>query len=91
MSRHHQRAPSRAWNRVRAAVLERDDFRCQNDGCTRTATEVHHRVPLHRGGAMFDESNLVSLCRDHHRELHDTRTPEQVEWDRFLREATCSI
>lgn len=86
MSRHHHRASSHVWGRVRAAVLDRDDYRCQTDGCQRTATEVHHRVPVAQGGAMFDETNLVSLCRDCHRVAHDRRTPEQVEWDRYLQE-----
>jgi 5-methylcytosine-specific restriction endonuclease McrA len=67
-------------------VLERDDYRCLSAGCPRTATEVHHRVPVAQGGAMFDAANLVSLCRDCHRAAHDTRTPAQVEWDHYLRE-----
>ncbi|MYK89162.1 MAG: HNH endonuclease [Acidobacteria bacterium] len=86
MSRHHQRAPSRAWRRVRAAVLERDDYRCQTPDCPATATEVHHVLPVHRGGAMFDASNLVSLCRPCHRRLHDSRTPAQIEWDEYVRD-----
>ena len=58
MSRHHQRAPSRAWRRLRAAILERDDYRCK---CGRTATKVHHVVPAGRGGAYWDPANLFDI------------------------------
>lgn len=86
MSRHHQRASSRAWRRLRAAVLERDDYRCQTPDCPATATEVHHVVPVAQGGAMFDVANLVSLCRACHLDKHDSRSPAVREWDDYLRE-----
>lgn len=34
--------------------------------CTTQATEVDHVVPLEQGGAVFDWSNLQSLCQDCH-------------------------
>ena len=30
------------WKRLRAQVLDRADFTCQNQGCGEPATEVHH-------------------------------------------------
>lgn len=67
------------WRRLRHAVLERDPFcaDCALAGVTRSATEVHHVVPVEtvRGrGAMerlcFDTGNLVGLCHDCHRRRH---------------------
>lgn len=47
--------------RIRRAILERDKFQCQH--CfTRDSLEVHHIVPLVRGGSN-DLSNLLTLCR----------------------------
>ena len=83
MSRHHQADRSR-WRRVRQAVLERNDWRCER--CPATAAEVHHVIPVARGGAMYDPRNLESLCRTCHLESHDRRTPDQVEWDRYVTE-----
>lgn len=85
MSRHHQRAPSREWMRVRAAVLEAADFRCAE--CPATATEVHHRVPVSRGGKYFDVDNQVPLCAECHRKKHRRpRDPEMKKWDVYARE-----
>ena len=85
MSRHHQRASSRAWRRLRAAVLDRDDYRCRK--CrVRTAEQVHHLVPVARDGAYWDPENLIAVCRPCHRALHDTRTAAQREWDAYLEE-----
>ena len=55
----------RAWKPIRKQVLERDRQRCQigAPGCTGTATHVDHIVPLSRGGARFDPSNLRAACQ----------------------------
>jgi 5-methylcytosine-specific restriction endonuclease McrA len=54
-----------AWQRVRRAVLERDEFRCQlrRPGCTLDATEVDHIVSVADGGAWYDPENLRAACR----------------------------
>ena len=71
----------RNWNRIRAAILKRDGFRCTwfTDGvrCSARATDVDHIVPAHRGGG-DDPDNLRSLCKWHHdrktgREAHAAR------------------
>ena len=84
--RHPSRTDSARWARVRAAVFDRDDYTCTEDGCSRTAVQMHHVVPVYRGGAEFDADNLVSLCVDHHREKHDKRPAAVREWDDYVRE-----
>ena len=50
---------TRRWRTVRDAVLRRDDHRCASCGAGRSL-EVHHRVPVARGGS-DRAANLVSL------------------------------
>ncbi len=52
---------TRAWRRVRAAVLARDHHRCRLNlnGCTGTATQVHHIAGKDAGD---DPANLISAC-----------------------------
>lgn len=38
--RHHQRASSRAWGLLRAAVLERDDWTCRSAGSERRRKSI---------------------------------------------------
>ena len=52
-------------NRIRPAVLERDNYTCIEPGCGAPATEVDHIVPKHKGGT-DDPANLQSVCRRHH-------------------------
>ena len=49
-----------AWTLVRLRVLERDRHTCHY--CGRAATSVDHIIPLSRGGARLDPSNLVAAC-----------------------------
>lgn len=57
-----------AWTRTRAAVLARDSYACRigGPGCTTTATEVDHLVPLSAGGT-DDPGNLRAVCAVCHR------------------------
>ena len=50
---------TRAWRRLRAAVLARDGHRCH--WCGEPATHVDHLVPVSRGGE-DDPLNLVAAC-----------------------------
>lgn len=80
MSRHHKKISSRAWDRHRRQVLDRDGWRCQN--CGRAGLlEVHHPVPIAEGGDIFAMDNCVTLCRgchiDHHRRPVD---PQRQAW-----------
>ena len=58
----------RHWPLIRESVLRRDGHRCQvvlasGRKCLRSATEVDHII----AGDNHDESNLSSICSDHHR------------------------
>ena len=55
----------RKWARVRLVVLERDGWRCRTCGKA-GRLEVDHVTPLHEGGAVFDLSNLQTLCKRCH-------------------------
>jgi hypothetical protein len=46
------------------------DGGCRFPGCTNRRTDGHHVVPWSKGGATA-LSNLVSLCRRHHRFVHE--------------------
>lgn len=55
---------TRAWRTVRAAVLARDDYRCQmqtSAECVGTASTVHHTQPREVVGD--DPAYLISACK----------------------------
>ena len=54
-------SPTR-WRLVRQAVLNRDNYRCQECGRVARKPEVDHKVPLHRGGDAWSMDNLQTLC-----------------------------
>jgi 5-methylcytosine-specific restriction protein A len=56
---------SMAWQKARAAARRRDHERCTSCGSTESL-EVHHIVPLAKGGERFALSNLKTLCRECH-------------------------
>lgn len=58
----------RKWRRQRMLAIKRDNYMCQSCGATEEL-EVHHWEPYCIG---FDNSldNLVTLCRECHREMH---------------------
>jgi hypothetical protein len=67
-------------------VLERDRYRCQVHGCSRTASHAHH-IELRSRGGKDEMSNLISLCVAHHlRGVHKGRirvtgkAPDQLVW-----------
>jgi 5-methylcytosine-specific restriction endonuclease McrA len=63
---------SARWKALRLAVLIRDHFKCQRDGCGRICGRkgeavVDHRIPHHGDEALFfDETNLWTLCKPCH-------------------------
>lgn len=65
-----------AIGRGSRAVLRRDEFRCQYDGCNRKATTVDHVTPRCQGG-LSTWTNLVACCRECN-ERKGGRTPEQA-------------
>ena len=61
---------SKQWQDTRKAVLYRDHYKCRNCGATRYLT-VHHKTYSRFGHERL--SDLITLCRRCHREVH--RTP----------------
>jgi Domain of unknown function (DUF222)/HNH endonuclease len=61
------RKPSAA---LRRAVRERDGCRCRFPGCESRRTDAHHILYWSNGGET-KLANLVSLCKAHHRIVHD--------------------
>jgi 5-methylcytosine-specific restriction endonuclease McrA len=60
------------WEKARMRALVRDDFCCQHPGCDESRLrrlEVHHILPRINGG-QHELDNLLTLCRQHHAELH---------------------
>jgi 5-methylcytosine-specific restriction endonuclease McrA len=57
-----------SYERLRQQVLHRDGWRCQSCG-TMNKLQVHHLEFRSRRGN-DDESNLIALCVDCHRQAH---------------------
>lgn len=60
----------RAWKRIRDRHIAQHPLCevCKRNGRLTPAEEVHHIVPLSRGGT-HDDSNLMSLCKSCHSEI----------------------
>lgn len=59
------------WSRARNKRLEFDKFKCAHPGCNKsTHLEVHHRIPVTKGGSKYSLSNLITLCKEHHDARH---------------------
>lgn len=54
----------------REAVLHRDNYTCQCCGKKNCRLEVHH-IKFRRDGGTDDEENLITLCEDCHKGVHD--------------------
>lgn len=61
----------RQWKRIRDRYVSLHPFceRCLDEGKLTPVDEVHHILPVARGGS-HDESNLRSLCRSCHNKTH---------------------
>jgi hypothetical protein len=55
---------------LRRAVLERDRHRCRFPGCQSRRVDLHH-VQHWSNGGQTSLANLISLCKRHHRLVHD--------------------
>jgi 5-methylcytosine-specific restriction endonuclease McrA len=49
------------WKKLRITILDRDGWQCAI--CHRPAHTVDHIIPRVKGGPMWTESNLQSLCK----------------------------
>ncbi len=59
------------WRIIRKAALRRDRYICQDCTDTACSLEVHHILPLCKGGSN-NLYNLLTLCRRCHRLRHRT-------------------
>ena len=62
------RPPAPIWDVLRRAVLRRDNWRCVGCG-QRRPLDIHHILPLAQGGSNR-LTNMVSLCRECHQQVH---------------------
>lgn len=63
------------WQRIRAEILERDGYCCQDCKLfvpSGSGLHVHHRVHRKNGGSE-DRDNLITLCNPCHRRVHRTQ------------------
>lgn len=67
----------RRWYYARRQVLERDLYCCRmcldkDNYVEREGLEVHHIIPIYKNAEMvYDEHNLITLCKRHHRLVED--------------------
>lgn len=61
----------RCWSRIRTRYAKEHPLceRCLEEGRVTPMAEVHHIVPISRGGT-HERSNLRSLCRSCHQKTH---------------------
>ena len=67
----HNKKYGREWKRIRARYVKAHPLceRCLAEGRLTPVEEVHHILPVNRGGSNA-ESNLMSLCRSCHNKIH---------------------
>ena len=57
------------WDTLRKSALYRDNYTCQGCGQCGIPLDVHHIIPVSRGGNNW-LNNLLSLCRECHTRIH---------------------
>jgi len=65
----YQKGNQKGFYNVKAYVLHRDKYKCQNCGATKTELHVHHIIFKSNGGTDFPD-NLITLCEQCHRDIH---------------------
>ena len=60
--------------------------KCEIPGCRAKAYDIHHIVPVSKGGRNIG-SNLIALCANHHRDAHDGKIT-QVRLKEIVRNTT---
>lgn len=68
----YQEGDAAGFYNVKAAVLSRDNYTCQICGKKNSKLEVHHIQFRSKGGSNRMD-NLVTLCRDCHKQIHSGR------------------
>jgi len=67
----HHRKYGRAWKRIRDKYVLEHPFceMCLKEGKLTPVEEVHHILPVSRGGR-HNKENLMSLCQSCHNKIH---------------------
>lgn len=67
----HAKKYGREWKRVRDRYVSKHPLceMCLKEGKITPVEEVHHILPVNRGGGN-EESNLMSLCKSCHNKIH---------------------
>jgi len=65
------RSYGRAWKRIRDSYAKTHPFceKCLKEGILIPVEEVHHIVPISKGGT-HSRDNLMSLCQSCHTKIH---------------------
>lgn len=72
---------TKRWQALRLKILARDNHECAVPGCEVIATTVDHIRPRSRGGAMWDEDNLIAMCSSHNSSKNNKlETEVRREW-----------
>jgi len=84
----YQKGNQYGFNNVKAYILSRDKYTCQSGkkGCSKEL-HVHHLVFRSKGGS-DNPKNLITLCKKHHRQLHDGKLNINFKKHKVLRSAT---
>ena len=67
----HNKRYGRAWKRIRDRYIYLHPLceECQKEGRINPAKEVHHILPIKKGGT-HSRDNLMSLCQSCHNKIH---------------------
>ena len=66
----YQQGFNYGYSSRRSAILHRDNYTCQCCGKKNCRLEVHH-IKFKSNGGTDDEENLITLCEDCHKGVHD--------------------
>lgn len=75
---------SKRWKALRARIFRERGEQCES--CYSIGeVQVHHRIPVSLGGAIWDMDNLAVVCRQCHLEAHRRiEVSKMPEWQRKL-------
>jgi len=81
---------TKEWKNLRALKFAEANGLCENCkklGKTTIGKEVHHIIPISKDwNRRYDKDNLILLCAECHREMHDRVSPLQQFnkfWDKL--------
>ena len=77
---------SKRWRALRAKLFNERGAQCESCGSI-GELQIHHRVPVSQGGDIWNEDNLILLCRSCHLEAHrEIEKRKMPDWVRRLYE-----